>query len=50
MKDGILFKKVEIPDVKVEFEKLAKEIRTNFKKQKINSSDISEAIKRTRKE
>lgn len=47
---GILFKKVRIPDVKVEFEKLAKEIRTKFKKQKVTSEDVSEAIKWTRRE
>ena len=49
VQDGILFKKVEIPDVKVEFKKLAKEIQAKFKKQRVSHKDVEEAIKWARK-
>lgn len=44
-KEGILFKRVHIPDVKAEFEKLSKELRGRFKK-----ADLDEAIRWARKE
>jgi hypothetical protein len=46
---GVLFKKVKIPDVKVEFEKLSKEIEKQFKKRKIIPQDVDNAIKCARK-
>ena len=49
VKEGVLFKKVEMPNVKVEFEKLSKEIQEQFKKQKVTSKDVSEAVKWARK-
>lgn len=49
VKNGVLFKKVKIPDVKVEFERLSKEIEVQFKKQKVLKKDASEAIKWARK-
>ncbi len=49
VKGGVLFKRVKIPNVKVEFEKLAKEVEKQFKKQKVEKTDIDEAIKWTRK-
>lgn len=49
VKEGILFKKVKIPDIKMEFEDLSKEVKTQFKKLKISSNDVSEAIKWARK-
>ena len=49
VKDGVLFKKVEIPDVKAEFKKLSKEIEAQFKKQKVSRKDVSEAVKWARK-
>jgi len=48
-KEGILFKKVKIPDVKLEFEKLSKEINSQFEKQKLSQKNVSEAIKWARK-
>ncbi len=39
VKGGVLFKKVNIPDVKIEFEALSEEIRSHFKKQKITEED-----------
>lgn len=44
-KEGILFKRVHIPDVKAEFEKLSKELQAKFKKEKIGPEVIDEAVK-----
>ena len=49
IKGGILFKKVEMPDVKSEFQKLSKEIEKQFKKQKVTPEDVDEAIKWARR-
>ena len=49
VKEGVLFKKVEMPNAKAEFEKLSKEIQEQFKKQKVNSKDVSGAVKWARK-
>lgn len=49
VKDGVLFKRVEIPDVEVEFESLSKDIAAHFKRNKIKRSDIAEAVKWARK-
>ncbi len=45
VKEGVLFKRVEMPNAKVEFEKLSKEIEAQFKKQKINTKDVQKAVK-----
>ena len=45
VKDGILFKKVEIPHVKIEFASLSKEIQAHLKKQKTKQSEVDGAIK-----
>lgn len=44
VKGGILFKKVEIPQVKSTFRKLSKEVEQQFKKQKVIPTDVDEAI------
>ncbi len=49
VKEGVLFKKVEMPNIKREFEKLSKEIEAKFKKDKVTSKDISDALKWARK-
>ena len=49
VKEGVLFKKVEMPNVKVEFEKLSREIEAQFKKQKVTSQDVKEAVKWAKK-
>ena len=49
VKGGILFKKVEMPNVKAEFQKLSKEIEKQFKKQKVTPEDVDEAVKWTRR-
>ncbi len=46
---GVLFKKIEIPNVKAEFQKLSKEIEKKFKKQKVTSEDINKAVKWSRR-
>ena len=50
VKDGVLFKKVEIPDVKIEFESLSRDIQSHFKKHKIKREDVAEAITWARKQ
>lgn len=47
--EGVLFKRVEIPKVKLDFESLAKEIEAQFKQNKVKKSDVKEAIKWARK-
>ena len=49
VKGGILFKKVEIPNVKAEFQKLSKEIEKQFQKQKVAPEDVDEAVKWARR-
>jgi len=44
VKDGVLFKKVDIPDVRAEFESLSKEIAKKFKERKVKESDVEEAV------
>jgi len=46
---GVLFKRVNIPDVKVEFESLSKEIAKQFKQRKVKEKDVEEAIKWARR-
>jgi AbrB family looped-hinge helix DNA binding protein len=43
--DGVVFKKVKIPD----FEKLAKDVESQFKKNKVTRSDLKEALKWSRR-
>lgn len=45
VKDGVLFKRVDILDVKVEFESLSRDIAAHFKKNKIKHTDVAEAVK-----
>jgi len=49
VKEGVLFKKVKIPEIKMDFEKLSKEIESQFKKQKVSKKDVSEAVKWARR-
>ena len=50
VKDGVLFKRVEIPEVKIEFESLSRDIQSHLKKRKVKQEDVGEAIKWARKE
>jgi antitoxin PrlF len=49
VKGGVLFKKVEIPNVKAEFQKLSKEIEKQFEKQNVTPEDVHEAVKWARR-
>jgi len=49
VKEGIVFKRVKIPDVRAEFKSLSREISEQFKEKKITSGDVKGAIKWTRK-
>ena len=45
VKGGVLFKRVNIPDVRVEFESLSREIAKQFKERKIEEKDVEQAIR-----
>ena len=49
IKGVILFKKVKIPNIKVEFASLIKDIEKQFTKQKVAEKDGGEAVKWARK-
>jgi len=49
VEQGVLFKRVEIPKIKLEFSSLAKEVESQFKKAGVQKEDIKEAIKWVRK-
>ncbi len=44
VKDGVLFKRVAIPDLKAEFKKIGNQISEKFKKHGITQKDVNEAI------
>lgn len=44
MKEGVLFKKIKIPDVRAEFAKLSKEIEAKFKKEKVTPRTVKDAV------
>lgn len=45
VKDGVLFKRVDIPEVRIEFETLSRDIESHFKKRKVKPADVAEAVK-----
>lgn len=45
VRDGVLFKKIDIPKVKIEFESLSKELQNHLKSQNIKQKDIGGAVK-----
>ncbi|MBI5347584.1 MAG: hypothetical protein HZB66_03165 [Candidatus Aenigmarchaeota archaeon] len=45
VKGGVLFKKVDIPDVRGEFKALSEEIAKKFKETEVKESDIEGAVK-----
>ncbi len=49
VKGGVLFKRVKIPNVKREFEKLAKDVEIQFKKQGVKPKEVAEALTWARK-
>jgi len=49
VKDGVLFKKVDIPKVRIEFEALSRDISKHLKERDVKQKDVAEAIKWARK-
>lgn len=49
VREGVLFKKMELPNAKKEFAKLAKELEAHFKKHKVTPKDVDEAVQWARK-
>jgi len=49
VKGGVLFKRVNIPDVKVEFESLSKEIAKQLRDRYVKENDVDEAVKWARR-
>ena len=48
VKDGVLFKQVDIPKVKIEFESLSRDIQSHLEQRKVKQEDVAKAIKRAR--
>lgn len=49
IQDGVVFKKVDMPKLKLDFESLAKDVEKQFRKEKVKPSDVKEAVKWARK-
>ena len=49
IKEGILFKKVKMPNIKQEFEKLSRDIQRRFQSTGVSKDDAKEAVKWARK-
>jgi bifunctional DNA-binding transcriptional regulator/antitoxin component of YhaV-PrlF toxin-antitoxin module len=49
VEDGVLFKKINMPKINVDFASLSKEVEDQFKKNKVRKKDINEALKWARK-
>ena len=49
VKGGVLFKRVKMPNIKLEFTSLAKEIENQFKSKKVTEKDLNEAVKWARR-
>ncbi len=46
---GVVFKRVNIPNVKVEFKSLSRDIEKHFKERNIKQKDVEEAVKWARR-
>lgn len=45
VKDGVLFKRVDIPKVKIEFESLSRDIQSHLRRRKVKQQDVTAAVK-----
>lgn len=45
VKGGVLFKRVSIPDVKIEFDDLHRELSEHFKSRRVKQGVVSRAVK-----
>jgi bifunctional DNA-binding transcriptional regulator/antitoxin component of YhaV-PrlF toxin-antitoxin module len=48
VEDGVLFKRVDIPKVKIEFDSLSRDIQSHLKQRKVKQEDVATAVKRAR--
>jgi len=49
VKEGVLFKKITIPELREKFLRLSKKFAITFKKNKVSAREINEAVKWARK-
>lgn len=49
VKNGVLFKRVRLPNVRAEFEKLAQEIQKDFQKRGVTENEVGEAVRWSRR-
>lgn len=49
VKEGVLFKRISIPEVRADFKALAKDIESHFKKQKVSPKTVDEAVRWARR-
>ena len=45
VKEGVLFKRIELPKVRVDFDSLSREIEAQFKKNGMKQKDVRDAVK-----
>ena len=45
VKDSVLFKRVDTPKVKIEFESLSRNLESHLRKRAVKQSDVAEAVK-----
>ena len=49
VKGGVLFKRVNIPNIEVEYDSLSRDIAKHFKKKKIKEKAVEEAVRWARR-
>ena len=49
VKDGVLFKRLKMPNIQAEFNTLAREVQKQFNKLGVSNKDVDEAVKWARK-
>jgi bifunctional DNA-binding transcriptional regulator/antitoxin component of YhaV-PrlF toxin-antitoxin module len=49
IKEGVVFKRVNMPKISLEFESLSKEIEEQFRKNKVKKKDVKGAVKWARR-
>ena len=50
VRDGVLFKRVKIPEVKLEFRSLSKDIQSHLRRRKVKQADVANAGQWARRE
>lgn len=45
VKDGVLFKRVDLENLRAEFERLAKQVQKHFKEKRVTPKTVEEAIR-----